>query len=165
MRNQPITRVRAKMGVELDRKRARDESGRLVEERRRCRSHAKTWRRRKAVVVGAAQLERRDLGQVKEGGRSERFWRGRGKGATVSSCPSCAPEPSWDLQAVWLGILLQKLRKMEKRCLTQMFSKLTQQDVFCDLERERENKKGDTTLEAVDMATFLNSKLELRLCI
>ncbi|TMS09581.1 Homer protein-like protein 3 [Larimichthys crocea] len=104
------------MGVELDRKRARDESGRLVEERRRCRSHAKTWRRRKAVVVGAAQLERRDLGQVKEGGRSERFWRGRGKGATVSSCPLCAPEPSWDLQAVWLGILLQKLRKMEKSC-------------------------------------------------
>lgn len=46
-----------------------------------------------------------------------------------------------------------------------MSSKLTQQDVFCDLEREREKTKGDTTLEAVDMATFLNSKLDLRLCI
>lgn len=61
--------------------------------------------------------------------------------ATVSSCPLCAPEPSWDLQAVWLGILLQKLRKMERRCLSQMSSKLTQQDVFCDLERERERER------------------------
>ena len=50
-------------------------------------------------------------------------------------------------------------------------SKLTRQDVFCDLERERERErergktKADTTLEAVEMATFLNSKLEQRLCI
>lgn len=85
---------------------------------------------------------------------------GRARAATVSSCPLCAPEPSGDLQAVWLGILLQKLRKMEKRCLSQMSSKLTQQDVFCDLEREkeREETKGDTTLEAVDMATFFKLK-------
>ncbi|CAB1454242.1 unnamed protein product [Pleuronectes platessa] len=36
------------MGVELDRKRARDRSGRQVEERRHCCSRAKTWRGRKA---------------------------------------------------------------------------------------------------------------------
>lgn len=74
MRNQPITRVRAKLGVELDRKRARDEtSGRRAEERRHCCSQVMTWRRK--CVVSAAQLERRDLRQVKESGRSKGFWR------------------------------------------------------------------------------------------
>lgn len=50
MRNQPITRVRAKMGVELDRKESKTgASGRLVEERRHCCSHVKTWQRRKLL--------------------------------------------------------------------------------------------------------------------
>lgn len=152
------------MGVELDRKWARDEkSGRQAEERRHCCSHAKTWRR-KCVGGGAAQLERRDLRQVKEGGRSKGFWRAAEGGDCVILSLVC-PWTLADLQVVWLGILLQKLRKMEKSCLTKMFSKLTQQDFFCDLERERERTKEDTTLEAVDMATFLNSKLELRHCI
>lgn len=39
-----------------------------------------------------------------------------------------------------------------------MFSKLTQQDFFCDLERRSERTKEDTTLEAVDTATFFKLK-------
>lgn len=164
MRNQPITRVRAKMGVELDRKRAREESGRLVE-RRHCCSHAKTWRRRKLSSPEQRSWRGETLNRSRRvEGPSDS---GVGRGATVSSCPSRAPEPSGIPRPVWLGILLQKLRKMEKKRVshTQKSSKLTQQDVLCDLERERGKTKGDTTLEAVDMATFLNSKLESRLCI
>lgn len=49
MRNQPITRVRAKMGVELDRKRARDETRR-----------AGGWWRREGT---AAHTRRRGVGE------------------------------------------------------------------------------------------------------
>ncbi len=99
MRNQPITRVRAKMGVELDRKRARDE-------------RAGGWWRREGT---AAHTRRRGEGE-KLSLSEQRSWRGEtfdrsgrvegpndsggARAATVSSCPPCAPEPSWDLQAV-----------------------------------------------------------------
>lgn len=92
MRNQPITRVRAKMGVELDRKRAREE-------------RVGGWWRREGT---AAQRRRHGEGEKLS---EQRSWRGEtldrskrvegpsdsrggGKGATVSSCPSRAPEPS-----------------------------------------------------------------------
>lgn len=168
VRNQPITRVRAKMGIELDRKRAREE--RVGGWWRREGTAALTRRHGEGEKLSLTE-RRSQRGETfdrsrKVEGPNDSGW-GKGQGVTVSSCPSCGPEPSWALQAVWLGILLQKLRKMEKRCLSQTSSKLTQQDIFCDLERNRgrEETKGDTTLEAVDMATFLNSKLELRLCI
>lgn len=76
------------MGVELDRKRARDdESGRLLEERRHCCSHAKEKScRRRSSAVGEA---RPSTGQSRREGPSD-----SGEGATVSSCPMCAPEPS-----------------------------------------------------------------------
>ena len=131
MRNQPITRVRAKngsrAGQEASKRRQEREAGGgekallLTREGESCR--------RQSSAVGEA---RPSTGQRRREGPSD-----PGEGATVSSCPMCAPEPLWDLQAVWLEILLQKLRKMEKRCLTLMSSKLTRQDVFCDLEREK----------------------------
>lgn len=163
--NQPITRVRAKMGVELDRMRARQE--RVEGWWRREGTAAHTRRRGEGEKLSLSEQhscwgETFDRSRRVEGPNNPGA-RGGGGGCVISSL--VCPWTLGDLQAVWLGILLQKLRKMEKRCLTQMSSKLTQQDVFCDLEGERVKTKGDTTLEAVDMATFLNSKLELRLCI
>jgi len=80
------------------------------------------------------------------------FLEGRRRVA-VSSCPSCAFWTLWDLQALWLGTLLQKLRKTEKKCLTQMSSSLTCRMSSVSL-RVREKTKEDTALEAVDMATI-----------
>lgn len=155
VRNQPITRVRAKLGVELDRKRAREK--RVGESWRREGTAAHMWRR------GEGESCYRQSSAVEEARPST----GRGGGWKVwkilererGDCVILSlmwPRTLGDLQAVWLGILLQKLRKTEKRCLTHKSSKLTQQDVFCDLERER--KQVDTTLEAVDMATFFKLK-------
>lgn len=91
------------MGVELDRKLARDRG-------------AGGWWRAEGT---AAQTQRRGEGE----GLSlsaQRSWRGEAvggsqRGETLSSCPACL----WtctDLQAVWL---LQKLRKTEKRWLAE----------------------------------------------
>lgn len=76
MRNQPITRVRAKVGVELDRKRARRREWGAGGGAKALLLTREGVAKEKAVVLGAAQLERRDLRRVKEGERSERFWRG-----------------------------------------------------------------------------------------
>lgn len=130
------------MGVELDRTRARDE--RLVEERRRhCCSHAKkTWRRRKLSLSGQRSKERRDLRRVEEGGRSERFWRGRRGGDCVILSLAC-PWTLGDLQAGWLGILLQKLRKMEKNVShTNVLQANSTGRLLWLGERESVNKRG-----------------------
>lgn len=81
------------MGVELDRKRAREKEWEAGGGAKALLLTREDMAKEKAVVDGAAQLERRDLRQVEEDGRSKGFWRGEG-GASLSSGPSYTPEPS-----------------------------------------------------------------------
>lgn len=60
VRNQPITRVRAKMGVELDRTRARECGGTGGGEKALLLIH-EDLAKEKAVVIRATQLQRPDL--------------------------------------------------------------------------------------------------------
>lgn len=156
------------MGVELDRKRAREEeSGRRESTAARVRRRGEGCRRRQEQ----RSYERRDLGQVEAGGRSEWFW-SREKGETVSSCPPGAPKTCGiSRRCGWESCSKSWERWRRRWCLTEVLqANSTGRPLWLggrerERKREGEKTKGDTTLEAVDMATFLNSKLESRLCI
>ncbi|XP_075340393.1 SCAN domain-containing protein 3-like, partial [Odontesthes bonariensis] len=75
VRNQPITRVRAKMGVELDRKTARRGEWKAGGEEKALLLTREDMAKKKAVLR-AAQVEKRGHRLVKEFERSKWFWRG-----------------------------------------------------------------------------------------
>lgn len=128
------------MGVELDRKRARD-------------VRTGSWWRRE----GTAALTRRHgegekpslseqrswrcetFGAVSEGGRSEWFWRLGEGGWQCHLVPSVPLNPT-GISRRYGWESCSKSWERWRRGVSQMSSKLTQQDVFCDLERE--NRRG-----------------------
>lgn len=61
------------MGVELDRKRAREKEWEAGGGAKALLLTREDMAKEKTVVDGEAQLERRDLRQVKEGGKFKRF--------------------------------------------------------------------------------------------
>lgn len=135
MRNQPITRVRAKLGVELDRERARRREWEAGGGEKALLLSREDVAKEKAVVLGAAQLERRDLGQVEEGERSEKFWR-EGKGGDCVILFLVSPRNPRRSPGGVVGNLAPKAEKDgEEVSHSKKSSKLTQQGrLLCDLE-------------------------------
>lgn len=97
-----------------------------------------------AVAVGAARWKRPDLQQVEEGGHSEgslERWLQRGDRVILSpAVPLKAPGGS-------PGSVVGNLAPKAERdggdvSHEKMSSKLTQQDFFCDLERDRMKERG-----------------------
>lgn len=97
-----------------------------------------------AVAVGAARWKRPDLQQVAEGGHSEgslERWLQRGDYVILSpAVPLKAPGVS---PGSVVGNLAPKAeRDGGDMSHEKMSSKLTQQDFFCDLERDRMKERG-----------------------
>lgn len=109
MRNQPITRVRVKMGVELDRTRARRKEWETGRGEKALLLTREDIAKEKAVVLGAAQL-----GEVRpstgRGGRKDLRHSGEGKGTDCVilslACPRTLGSPGGVV-----GILAPKAEK------------------------------------------------------
>lgn len=155
------------MGVELDRKRARDEgAGGWWRRRRHCSSHAKTWRRRKCCRCRRSTVREARPSTGPRRAEGPKDFGGLRKRVTVSSCPLCAPEP-WRISRQECGWeSCSKSWERWRRGVSQKCPPSQRNRTSSVTWSERGRTKEDTTLEAVDGATFyLSSKLELRLCI